>query len=154
MIEHYLSASEQIDSRLAIGHRSAPRSAGVLLQRLPGATANDESTWRESLDALADADPLALGLAATSDVGLSALFPGQDLRVFRTVTPRFACSCSLNRVEGALRIAGRQEIETILAEQGRVEVTCEFCGKRYMFAPEDARALFAAPPGDAASTRH
>ena len=55
--------------------------------------------------------------------------------------------------EGALRIAGRQEIEAALTEQGRVEVVCEFCGRQYLFAAAEARALFA-PQGDAQVTRH
>jgi molecular chaperone Hsp33 len=57
-------------------------------------------------------------------------------------------------VEGALRIAGRQEIEAALAEQGRVEVVCEFCGRHYRFGPEEARALFAPLPGNVHATRH
>ena len=47
----------------------------------------------------------------------------------------FGCSCSRERVEHALRIAGAAEIESILAERGDVEVTCEFCNRRYAFAP-------------------
>ena len=39
---------------------------------------------------------------------------------------------------------GRTEVETILAEQGLIGVTCEFCNRQYTFVAEDARALFAA----------
>jgi molecular chaperone Hsp33 len=55
----------------------------------------------------------------------------------------FACSCSRERVENALRIAGAAEVESIIAERGEVEVTCEFCNRRYTFAPQEARAVFA-----------
>jgi molecular chaperone Hsp33 len=44
-----------------------------------------------------------------------------------------------------LRIAGRDEIEAALAERGAVEVTCEFCNRRYTFDPAEARALLAGP---------
>jgi molecular chaperone Hsp33 len=57
-------------------------------------------------------------------------------------------------VQGALRIAGREEVEAALAEQGRVEVVCEFCGRQYQFAPADARALFAPQPESMHATRH
>lgn len=153
LIEHYLTASEQVASRLALAG-DGDAIAGVLLQRLPGATALDDATWREIGAALDGADRFALGLAATSDAGLSALFPGRDLRVFRTMSPRYECSCSLARVEGALRIAGREEIEAALAEQGRVEVVCEFCGRQYAFDPAAARALFAPQPEGLHATRH
>ncbi|MFO1306208.1 MAG: Hsp33 family molecular chaperone HslO, partial [Burkholderiales bacterium] len=54
----------------------------------------------------------------------------------------FACTCSRERVAKALRIAGPAEVESILAERGDVEVTCEFCNRRYTFAPSEARAVF------------
>lgn len=60
----------------------------------------------------------------------------------------FACSCTQDRVENALRIAGAGEVESILAERGNVEVTCEFCQRKYTLEPTAARALFAGP------TRH
>jgi molecular chaperone Hsp33 len=41
-----------------------------------------------------------------------------------------------------LRSLGSSEVEQILAEQGRVEVTCEFCGQRYTFTPEQCHAFF------------
>jgi molecular chaperone Hsp33 len=153
VVEHYLTSSEQVASRLALGHDGGAVT-GVLLQRLPGTHAHDEATWHEAVAALDAAAVADLGLAATSDAGLSALFPGRDLRVFRGVAPAFACSCSVARVEGALRIAGRQEIEAALAEQGRVEVVCEFCGRQYLFSPPEARALFAPAGGPGSPTRH
>jgi molecular chaperone Hsp33 len=71
------------------------------------------------------------------------LFPHDDVRVFRPKAVAFRCPCSQERVERALRIAGRAEIESILAERGAVVVTCEFCNRRYEFAPVEARAVFA-----------
>ena len=84
------------------------------------------------------------------------LFPDDDLRVFAPVSPRFECGCSRQRVEGALRVAGRVEIEEALAADGQVEVVCEFCARRYLFSPDQARALFVADGAGAATapTRH
>lgn len=56
-------------------------------------------------------------------------------------------------MENALRIVGRDEVEDILAEQGEVSVTCEFCNRRYAFAPAAARSIFArASRGSASSS--
>ncbi len=41
-----------------------------------------------------------------------------------------------------LRGLGREEIDSIVAEQGRVEVGCDFCGPHYRFDPVDVGALF------------
>jgi molecular chaperone Hsp33 len=82
---------------------------------------------------------------------LAATFPRDDVRVFRAKPASFACSCSRERVENALRIAGAAEIDSILAERDNVEVTCEFCNRRYAFEPAEARALFVP---ETAGTRH
>ena len=38
---------------------------------------------------------------------------------------------------------GQEEVDSIIAEQGSVTVTCEFCGRKYSFDPVDAAHLFA-----------
>jgi molecular chaperone Hsp33 len=65
--------------------------------------------------------------------------------------PRFACSCSRERVGNMIRSLGAAEAESIIAEQGQIEVGCDFCGAQYRFDPVDAAGLFVAPvaaPGD------
>jgi molecular chaperone Hsp33 len=44
-----------------------------------------------------------------------------------------------------LRSLGTEEVESILAEQGQVEISCDFCGTQYRFDPVDAARIFAAP---------
>jgi molecular chaperone Hsp33 len=150
LIEHYLATSEQLPSRIVLATGETPQAssggtypaAGLLVQRLPGGTEEDDVTWsraRNALDALVPATLLAHVSAADQ---LAATFPQDDVRIFRAKPVSFACSCSRKRVENALRIAGAAEIESILAERGDVEVTCEFCNRRYAFEPAEARALF------------
>ena len=143
LLEHYLAKSEQIESRLWL--RAADgRACGLLLQRMPGAADVDPATWRR-VAAAVDAAPAAFD-AADAHALLGALFPDDDVRAFRTRTPRFGCSCSRQRVAGALRLLGSGEVESILAERGGVGVDCEFCNRRYEFDAAEARALFDAPP--------
>jgi len=149
-IEHYLTTSEQLQSRLRLDVREG-EAAGVLLQRLPASTADDEAVWRRATTSLDDAELQVLHAAAPLDL-LHALFASDDLRVFPARGARFACKCSQARAENALRIAGRDEVEAALADAGTVEVTCEYCGRVYRFDPVAARALFAALPGGSGPT--
>ncbi len=59
--------------------------------------------------------------------------------------PRFACSCSRERVARMIRSLGQAEAESILAERGHIEVGCDYCGQQYHFDPVDAAQVFAAP---------
>jgi molecular chaperone Hsp33 len=66
----------------------------------------------------------------------------RDCRLFAGEPVRFACRCSEGRVAGLLRSLGAAEMRSILAEQGAVTVTCEFCGRPYRFDAIDVETLF------------
>ncbi len=70
---------------------------------------------------------------------------------FAPLRPRFACTCSRERVGQMLRSLGRAEIDGIVAERGDVDIGCDFCGQHYRFDPVDVGELFTPvrdqPPG-------
>lgn len=153
LMEHYLAASEQIPSRIAIV-ADGGGVRGLLLQRMPGGTPADDALWAEvgaRVDAIVPDD--LLGAADPAQL-LTTHFAAHDIRLFGAHALRFHCSCTQERVDNALRLVGAREIEGILAEDGEVCVTCEFCNRAYTFTPQAARALFAAPEGDRAAVRH
>ena len=98
-------------------------------------------------------------LTLGADTVLHRLFWEEPLRRFPTLAgddgPRFACSCSRHRVGNMLRSLGRHEVDGIVAEQGRVEIGCDFCGLKYHFDPVDVGELFTPardqPPGSSAT---
>jgi molecular chaperone Hsp33 len=169
VIEHYMLQSEQLDTRLVLAANDQV-AAGLLIQRLPlqgeanlsgaGAVAKDE----DQIGLNEDYNRIAI-LAASlkreelltldAETILRRLFWEEDVRRFEPQTgadgPRFACTCSRERVSNMLRSLGREEIESIIAEQGQVEVGCDFCGAQYRFDPVDAATVFlqaaAQPPG-------
>jgi hypothetical protein len=64
----------------------------------------------------------------------------------------FRCACSRERVDGILRSLGEAESRDVLAEQGVVEVKCEFCNRAWQYDAVDIGALFSGAT-DAGSTR-
>jgi molecular chaperone Hsp33 len=73
---------------------------------------------------------------------LRRLFSEDDVRMFQSAPLFFRCRCSRERVANMLRSLGREEVESVLAEFGQVEVRCEFCSRAYRFDAVDATALF------------
>ncbi len=141
LFEHYLATSEQLASRLLLAVEDDD-AAGLLLQRLPGASEEDDTAWARARAALEHvaAEDLAAPEPATDII--ARVLAHEDVRVFAGRPVSFACACSRARVENALRIAGMAEVESILAEKGFVDVTCEFCNRSYVFSPVEARAVF------------
>jgi molecular chaperone Hsp33 len=151
LIEHYLQTSEQIDSRMTIATGGA-RVRGLLLQRLPRATAVDDTTWKRATARLEALPRLALLASRSVQELVHAHFPHEDVRLFAARPARFSCSCSDERVANTLRMLGRVEVDGILAEQGLIAITCEFCNRQFTFVAEDARALFTGERGAGAGS--
>ena len=164
VLEHYMLQSAQLDTRLllAADDRSA---AGLLIQRLPaggptrvaGERDEDQIGRNEDFNRIAHlASTLTRAelLALDADTLLRRLFWQERVTRYAPRQPRFACRCTRERVAGMLRGLGPAEVDSIVAEQGQVEVGCEFCGRQYRFDAIDAATLFIPqadqPPGQGA----
>lgn len=140
-LDNYFQNSEQLATRVWLV-ADENRAAGMLIQRLPGATL-DEDAWNraEALAAtITDAELLQLNAAAI----IHRLFHEEDIRLFDPNPFHFQCTCSRERVGNMLRSLGQEEVREILQEQGQVEVHCDFCNEGYRFDPVDAEQIFLA----------
>jgi molecular chaperone Hsp33 len=144
---HYFDVSEQLPTLVVLA-ANAQAAAGLLLQKLPvpaeqgeAAGAGAQDAWEEvqALMATLGGDEL---LAVEPEQLLRRLFGAHDLRLFEAEPVAFECRCDRARVAGLLRGLGSKEVESILAEQGAVTVTCEFCQRPYRFDAVDAAQLF------------
>jgi molecular chaperone Hsp33 len=80
---------------------------------------------------------------------LVRMFGDDEVRVFGGHDVQFECRCSRERVANVLRSLGVEEVRSVIAEQGAVTVTCEFCQRPYRFDAIDIEQLFndSAPQG-------
>lgn len=150
--QHYFRQSQQLDAAVMLACRridDAPdgskrwRAAGLTLQRIA-----DGDDFVRSSDDIEDPWRRAMLLMATGtkdemlDPALPAarylyrLFHQERLRVSPVRSLRRGCRCSADRVINVLRSMPRDEIVE-LAEEGMLDVTCEFCGEVYRFTRED-----------------
>ena len=155
VLEHYMLQSEQLDTCLVLAAND-DTAAGLLIQRMPlqgqgnlGARRNeDDIGLSEAYNRIAllagtlTSDEL---LALSPEQILHRLFWEEPLRLFEPQHPRFACTCTRDRVRDMLRLLGRDESESLIAERGLVEVGCEFCGSQYRFDAVDVGEMFATP---------
>ena len=159
VLQHYMLQSEQLDTTLVLAANDTT-AAGLLIQRLPikgegnlaaKATMEDEDEIGRSED-YNRISILASSLTADELLNLDAetilrrLFWEEKLVRFEPLTPSFACSCSRERVSNMIRSLGTEEVESILAERGDVEVGCDFCGEQYRYDAVDAAQIFTGTP--------
>lgn len=139
-LEGYFAQSEQLATRIWLS-ADADVAAGLLLQQLPDADADAAATLAD-LAMLADTADAAELRTKPADTLLRHLFALAGLRVHDTREVELACRCSRERIGALILSLGREEISELVAEQGQVEATCEFCGQVHRYAGDDALALF------------
>ena len=159
VLQHYMLQSEQLDTTLVLAANDTT-AAGLLIQRLPikgegnlaaKATMEDEDEIGRNED-YNRISILASSLTADELLNLDVetilrrLFWEEKLVRFEPLTPSFACSCSRERVSNMIRSLGTEEVESILAERGEVEVGCDFCGEQYRYDAVDAAQIFTGTP--------
>ncbi len=139
MLENYMLRSQQIDTSLWL-HCDGESACGMLLQKLPNQHELDHDAWNR-MNLLADTVSNDELQNLAPEILLSRLFVEENVRLFAAKTTQFHCSCSQNSVASMLRLLGADEVNSILAELGKIEVNCDFCNKHYAFDAIDATAL-------------
>lgn len=138
-LEHYFARSVQVPSHVALV-ASADFAGGLLLQTVPGQPIDEDDWQRLQFIArtLSDRD-----FAGEAGVGLiGRLFAEDDVRVHAVRPVSFRCRCSSRRAGEVLRMLGEADVREAVAEQGRIEVTCEYCGRLRRFDAVDIERLF------------
>lgn len=158
VLEHYMLQSEQLETRMWLAS-DGEQACGLLLQRLPEnaspeIASEDTDAWNRALNLGNTLSPSELLHLPPREI-LHRLFHEEDLRLFEPRPVSFRCTCTRERVANMLRLLGLDEVHSIIEEQGKIEVDCEFCNRHYSFDVVDAEQLFAAEvvtqPGQ---TRH
>ncbi len=157
-LNRYFASSEQLESRFIL-HADGRRARGFLLQQLPveqvAAGEPRAASWQHltTLAHTLSAEEL-MGLDNTTV--LHRLYHEEQVRLFEGQDVQFNCSCSRERSLRALLSLGEEDVLALLEEQhGSIEMGCQFCNQRYVFASSDIHTLFAQNHGnDGSSTVH
>ncbi len=141
----YLVVSHQIPSVVALGVLVAPTervmaAGGLIVQVMPGADERVVDYLEERAQVLPAVTSM-ISKGQTPEEMVDALLGTIVSRVVERGPVRFRCRCSRRKVQHVLISLGDTELREILAEQGQVEVLCNFCSARYVFGDDDVEGL-------------
>lgn len=144
-IANYYATSEQIPTVCSLGvlvnpDLSVKSAGGFLVQLLPFA---DEKCIDIIERNLKNIRPVSAMLAegVTPEEIANMLMDGLDPEPLDEAAPVYKCDCSRERTEGVLISLGKQELDSIADEGKDISINCHFCGKEYIFSPEEVRNL-------------
>ncbi len=144
-IASYYATSEQIPTVCALGVLVAPdlsvkSAGGFLVQLLPFADEKCIDTIEKNFAAMRPVSAL-LDEGVTPEEIAKMLLAGLDPNELDTASPAYKCDCSRERTEKVLISIGRKELLSIAAEGKDTEVSCHFCGRNYVFTPQEISRL-------------
>lgn len=137
-LEDYFMRSEQLPTRLFIrtGEVEGQLAAGgMLLQVLPAqdTQVNDFEHLATLTDTIKTEELLTL---PANDV-LWRLYHEEEVTLYDPQDVEFKCTCSRERCAGALKTLPDEEIASIVAEEGEIDMHCDYCGNHYLFNAMD-----------------
>ena len=153
-LEAYFARSEQLPTLIRLAVRG-DELAGFMLQRMPiESSAGTDQDWEHlrilastlSDEELLDTDPDRLLLRLFADAPPLRRFDPREVHV--------RCNCDRTGISRLLISLGRDEVDSMLAEHTNVSVTCEFCGRDYVFSPAEVAELFSTIGTPPSNTRH
>ena len=144
-ITAYFRQSEQLPTKLWLSC-SGSRASGLLLQLLPVNKA-EESLQEKEMDQwehvtiLANTVTCEELLTLDNQTLLKRLFHQDIIQLFQAEAVHYRCTCSKKRTSEALISLGEQELNSILEEQGSLDIKCHFCNTSYHFTEKDITEL-------------
>lgn len=136
----YLLESDQIPSACALGvlidtDGSVKTAGGFLVQLMPGAAEELIARLEDNIFLM---DQLTTILAEDgTDAVFRQVLKGLEYHLVQESPVGYRCSCSRERVEAALGVVERRELEEMIAENRAFEVSCQFCDSVYRFGPQE-----------------
>lgn len=141
-LEDYFMRSEQLPTRLFIrtgdvsGHQGA---GGILLQVLPAQDAKPDDF--EHLATLTETIKTEELLELPANEVLWRLYNQEEVTLFDPQDVCFKCTCSHERCGEVLRTLPEEEVNQILAEDGKIDMHCDYCGSHYIYDAVDIAAI-------------
>ncbi|MEO3948083.1 Hsp33 family molecular chaperone HslO [Gorillibacterium sp. CAU 1737] len=142
---YYFAKSEQTPSVVALGvlvdkDYTVKESGGFIIQLLPGVSEEEISFLEEKLSAVTSVTSLLESGATLEDILTSIL---EDVRILDRMDVHFRCKCSRERVERTLISLGKEELTSILEEDGKIDLVCHFCNETYHFTDKEIEDVLA-----------
>lgn len=144
-IAQYLLESEQTPSLISLGvlvdiDYKVIASGGIIVQALPGAPEN-------ILDIIEEKAVLSKGVSILINNGLDAkglleeYLQGIDFKVLEEHEVSFDCKCSKERFRNSLYALGKEELSSIIDNEGECETRCHFCNEIHTFPKEELQEI-------------
>ena len=119
---------------------SVAQAGGFIIQIMPDATEETISAIEENLRNVTSVTSLLEEGLTPEDI-LDKLLGNLNLEILDRMSVGFECDCSRDKVESALVLLNKEDIESIIEDGEPIEVKCHFCNTSYNFDLDDLNRI-------------
>lgn len=142
---NYFATSEQKPTAVALGvlvnSSGVKASGGYVISPMPDATDEDISNMER---AIFNAGAISKMLDANMSLIEIAkkITDDNDVQIIEeNIQPVYECDCNKEHFEDALATINKEELKDIIEKDGKAEIVCHFCNKKYNFSKEELEQL-------------
>lgn len=145
-LTYYFTKSEQTPSSVGLGvlvereKLSVIAAGGFIVQLMPFADEQTITHLEFNLGKFSSVTDI-LKAGKTPEDMLKIVLEGFDIEFTDTVDLNFYCNCDKDRVERALMLIGKKDLQEMIDDGKEIEVKCHFCNKPYVFSVDELKAI-------------
>ena len=142
---NYFVNSEQRQAAVALGvlvDRNGVKSAGgYLITPMPDATEEEIGKVEQAIFKAGAMSKMLNENLSLEDIA-KKVTGDENIEILEdNITPEYKCDCSKEHMKDALISIGKKDLEEILKEDGKAELMCHFCNKKYTFTKEELEEI-------------
>ncbi len=142
---NYFVNSEQRNSAVALGvlvDKNGVKSAGgYLINPMPDATEEEISKVEQAIFSAGAMSKMLNDKLTLEEIAKKITGDNEIQIIDKNITPCYKCDCSKEKMAKGLATIGKEEIEDIIKKEGKAELICHFCNKKYEFSKEELRNM-------------
>ena len=116
-------------------------SGGYIISPMPDATQEEISKVEQSIFKAGAISKMLDNNLSLKEIA-KRVTGDENVKIIDTlITPAYKCECNKERFENGLMTLGEEQLIELIKEDGKAEIQCQFCNKKYNFNKEELEKI-------------
>lgn len=142
---NYFQTSEQKQTAVALGvlvdKNGVRSSGGYIITPMPDATEEEISKVEQSIFKAGAISKMLDNKLSLKEIA-QKVTGDENVKILDSSTePIYKCECSKEKFADGLMTLGKEQLTELIEEDGKAEIKCQFCNKKYDFNKEELEKI-------------
>lgn len=137
----YFQTSEQKQTAVALGvlvdKNGVRSSGGYIITPMPDATEEEIAKIEQAIFKAGSVSKMLDNNLSLNEIA-KKVTGDENVKVLETdIEPEYKCECNKNKFAEGLMTIGKEQLLEIIEDDGKAEIKCQFCNKKYEFNKQE-----------------